>query len=103
MEILAGNELLSGAAVYFSPSGAWVEDLQAARTFAEEDVEARDAVIASSKRTLRIVGIEIETVTVINGTLVPDRMREKIRAAGPTAPYAHTDRQHLSEDGHVSI
>ena len=31
----------------------------------------------------------------------PDRIRERIRAEGPTAP--RFDRQHLDEDGHVSI
>jgi len=33
--------------------------------------------------------------------VTPERLRERIRATGPTAPVF--DRQHLSEDGHVSI
>ncbi len=106
MEILAGNELLSGAAVYLAPSGEWVEDLQAARVFSKEETEARDAVIAATKKTMRINGIEIETVRVVEGRLVPDRMREVIRAKGPTVPAGpqhSTDRQHLGEDGHVSV
>ena len=36
-EILTGNELTSGATVYLSASGDWVEALAEARLFATED------------------------------------------------------------------
>ena len=101
MEILTGNELLSGATVYLDRDGNWVEELQAARLFAKDESEARDAAIAATKKTLRIVSLEIETVKLEDGVIVPDRIRERIRAEGPTAP--RFDRQHLDEDGHVSI
>ena len=101
MEILTGNELLSGATVYLDRGGNWVEELQAARLFAKDESEARDAAIAATKKTLRIVSIEIETVKLEGGVIVPDRIRVRIRAEGPTAP--RFDRQHLDEDGHVSI
>jgi hypothetical protein len=107
MEILTGNELISGATVYLSTSGAWVPELQTARIFGKEEVADRDAAIAASKATGRIVGIEIEEVLSEAGAITPRRLRERIRAAGPTAPLtlngAIYDRQHLSEDGHVSI
>ncbi len=101
MEVLTGNELLSGATVYLDRDGNWVEELQTARTFAKEEAEARDAAIAATKATMRINSLEIETVKVVDGLLVPDRIREKIRAEGPTAP--RFDRQHLGEGDHVSI
>jgi len=101
MEILTGNELISGATVYLDAEGSWVEDLQNARLFAADDAEARDAAIAATKKTLRIISLETEKVSVVDGAIVPDRLRERIRAKGPTAPVF--DRQHLYEDGHVSI
>ncbi len=101
MEILTGNELLSGATVYLDRDGNWVEELQAARLFSKDESEARDAALAATKQTLRIVSLEIETVKLVDGVIVPDRIRERIRAEGPTAP--RFDRQHLDEDGHVSI
>ena len=101
MEILTGNELTSGATVYLDANGHWVEPLQAARLFGSEDTAARDEAIARSKATMRIVGVEIEKVTVRDGVIVPDRLRERIRASGSTEPVF--DRQHLDEDGHVSI
>lgn len=101
MEILTGNELKSGATVYLDRAGAWVEDLQAARLFGPDEAEARDAAIAATKATFRILSLEIETVQVIDGAIVPDRLRERIRSKGPTAPVF--DRQHLGEGNNVSI
>ena len=42
MEILTGNELISGASVYLDARGIWVEDLQAARLFSKEETAERD-------------------------------------------------------------
>ena len=101
MEILTGNEVMSGATVYLTKTGEWVEELQQARVFLKEEAEARDAAIAATKKTMRINSLEVETVTLKDGLIVPDRIRERIRAEGPTAP--RFDRQHLDKDGHVSI
>jgi len=101
MEILTGNELMSGATVYLDRAGNWVEDLQQARVFLKEEAEAKEAALAATKKTLRIISLEAETVTLREGEIHPDRIRERIRAEGPTAP--RFDRQHLDEDGHVSI
>jgi hypothetical protein len=101
MEILTGNELMSGATVYLDRDGNWVEDLRQARVFLKEEAEARDAAVAATKKTMRINSLEIETVTLRDGVIYPDRIRERIRAEGPTAP--RMERQHLDKDGHVSI
>jgi Protein of unknown function (DUF2849). len=101
MEILTGNELTSGATVYLDAQGRWVEDLQAARVFGKDEAEARDAALAATKATGRVISLETEQVNIVEGRIVPQRLRERIRAAGPTAPVF--DRQHLDEDGHVSI
>ncbi|GHA14891.1 hypothetical protein GCM10007989_07000 [Devosia pacifica] len=100
-EVLTGNELTSGATVYLDARGNWVDTIAAARVFSEEDGEAKTAAMEATKATGRIVSLEAETVSVNDGEIVPDRLRERIRAAGPTAPVF--DRQHLDEDGHVSI
>jgi hypothetical protein len=101
MEILTGNELMSGATVYLDRAGRWVEDLQQARLFGKDEAAERDAAIAATKKTQRINSLEIETVTETDGAIRPDRIRERIRAGGPTAP--RFERQHLDGDGHVSI
>lgn len=101
MEILTGNELLSGVTVYLDKDGRWVEDLQQARLFGPDDADAKAAAIAATNATARIVSLEAEKVSVADGLIVPDRLRERIRAQGPTAPVF--ERQHLGEDDHVSI
>ena len=81
--------------------GRWVEELQQARLFGPEEATARDEAIARTKATMRILSLEIEKVSRRDGVIVPERLRERIRATGSTAPAF--DRQHLFEDGHVSI
>ena len=107
MEILTGNELTSGGTVYLDAHNNWVEDLQAARLFAKEEAAERDAALAATKGTGRVISLEIEEVTREGNIIVPKRLRERIRAAGPTAPLTLNgeiyDRQHLGEDGDVSI
>jgi len=107
MEILTGNELISGGTVYLDKSGTWVEDLQSARLFGKDETAERDAALAATKAGGRIISLEIEEVTLDQGVITPKRLRERIRAAGPTAPLTLNgeiyDRQHLGEDGHVSI
>lgn len=107
MEILTGNELISGATVYLDANDVWVEDLQAARLFTKEEAVERDAALVATKGTGRIISLEIEEIEQVNGQIVPKRLRERIRAAGPTAPLTLNgqayDRQHLEDDGHVSI
>lgn len=102
MEILTANELLSGAVVYLDQNGDWHQDLERARRFDKGDEEERDALIAKAKATGRLVGVETEIIKIENGQLVPERLRTKIRAMGPTAPYG-PEKQDLGEDGHVSI
>ena len=107
MEILTGNELTSGGTVYLDAYNNWVEDLQAARLFSKEETAERDAALIATKAGGRVISLEIEEVSQADGVIVPKRLRERIRAAGPTAPLTLNgeiyDRQHLDEDGHVSI
>lgn len=101
MEILTGNELFSGATVYLDAEGHWGDQLQLARVFGPEDLAARDAAIAASKATERIVSIEVEKVSIGDAIIVPNRLRERIRATGSTAPVF--SRQTLGDGDHVSI
>ena len=102
MEILTANELISGAVVYPDDNGNWQQDIDKARRFGDADQSARDDLIEQAKATGRIVGIEIEKVELVDGKIIAQRLRERIRAEGPTAPYG-PERQELGEDGHVSL
>ena len=107
MDILTGNELTSGATVYLDGNGNRVEDMQSARLFSKDEKAELDGALAATKAGGRVISLEIEEVEQVDGVIVPKRLRERIRAAGPTAPLSLNgqayDRQHLGEDGHVSI
>ncbi|MBE7732121.1 DUF2849 domain-containing protein [Devosia faecipullorum] len=107
MEILTGNELISGATVYLDRSGNWSTDLQAARLFSTDEAAERDAALGASRASGRIISLDIEEISQEGSEIVPRRLRERIRAAGPTAPLSLNgrayERQHLGDDGHVSI
>lgn len=101
MQILTANELLSGATVYLDTQGRWVEELQSARVFSPDEAEPLEAARAAAQGDGRLLSVETEAVTIADGLIHPLRLRERIRAEGPTAP--RMDRQHLDEDGHVSL
>ncbi len=96
MEIVTANELLSGAVVYLGADGTWQAEIELAWLFAADQAEARDAAVAAAKKNTRLVGVETEKVAVENGAIVPNRLRERIRATGPTAPYG-PERQDLGD------
>lgn len=102
MEIMTGNELLSGATVYLDSDGNWQMDVNKARLFGAEDAQARDGLLKAAAATGRIVSLELEKVQQVNGKIIADRLRERIRAEGPTAPYG-PERQNLEETVHVSL
>lgn len=100
-KILTGNELLSGAAVYLDADGRWQARLQQARLFGTDEGEALEAARAATEATGRVISVETEDVEIVEGTIHPKRIRERIRAEGPTAP--RFERQQLAEDEYVSI
>lgn len=101
-EIITANELVSGATVYLDRANIWQTSIDLARVFDAEDGEARDAIIAAAKTKGHVVSVEIEAVKLVDGRVIADRLRERIRAEGPTAPYG-PERQDLSGDSNVSL
>lgn len=97
MEIVTANELLSGAVVYYGVDGTWQTEIGRARYFTEGETDARDAVVAVAGASGRLVGVEIETIRLVAGRPVPTRLRARIRAGGPTAPYG-PERQDPGDD-----
>lgn len=101
MDIITANELMSGATVYYYADGNWDVEIDRARVFSETETEQRDAILAQGKATGRLVSLETEQVSVVDGKVVAQRLRERIRAEGPTAP--RMGPQELEEGDHVSL
>lgn len=100
MKILTANELLSGATVYLTEAGAWVSDIDRAHLFADDDATI-DEWVEKAQKSGRLISIEQELVAVEDGQVIAHRLRERIRAEGPTAPRHAI--QSLNEGDHVSI
>jgi hypothetical protein len=80
-QVLTANRLGDGEVVYLAADGAWVEGIAAAQVVSGAEADAALATGQQAERDLKIVHAYLFDIT-------PDRkpvkMREIIRAAGPT-------------------
>ncbi len=84
MKILTANRLSDGEVVWFA-NGQWVETI--ARAEIAEDKAAEAALEAAGARGLAdnlVVDVALIDVEIVDGAIHPLRLRERIRAAGPT-------------------
>jgi hypothetical protein len=85
MKILTANRLVDGEAVWLASDHSWAETIDAAELARDKDAEARlEAVGAEAIRRNRVVDVNLVDVELVDGAIVPIRLRERIRAAGPT-------------------
>ncbi|MDW6025736.1 DUF2849 domain-containing protein [Mesorhizobium sp. BAC0120] len=85
MKVLTGNRLTDGEAVWYSRDGRWLETLAGAEVAEDKPAEERLEAIGKAAFANNIVlDVEMIDVDLIDGEIVPLRLRERIRAAGPT-------------------
>ncbi|TIO08557.1 DUF2849 domain-containing protein [Mesorhizobium sp.] len=84
MKVLTANRLADGEAVWYA-NGGWAEIIDNADLADDKATEDRlEAIGATALANNEVVDVNLIDVTVANGVVVPVRLREKIRAAGPT-------------------
>ena len=82
MQILTANRLSDGVVVYWAGGGAWHEEMSRAKIVSTaEDASAATRV---GQADALVVGAYLMDVRQQDGTLAPVKMREVIRAAGPS-------------------
>jgi hypothetical protein len=85
MKILAANRLRDGEAVWFSTERGWVRRIAEAEIALDKEAEERLAAAGQAgKRDNEIVDPELIDIEIVEGSVRPIRLRERIRAAGPT-------------------
>lgn len=85
MKVITANRLLDGDVVWLGAGNAWVERITMAEVFEGKDAVAGVlATGAAAEKNQEVVGVYDMDVTLENGVITPKRLREKIRAAGPT-------------------
>jgi len=97
---ITGNRLSDGLVVFLTELGGWSQSVAEAHLF--NDGPDLDEALAYGKaqHDARIVvepyAIDME---VVDGVQRPVRLRERIRAEGPTVPYGEAERAKLSGVG----
>ncbi|MBO6718009.1 MAG: DUF2849 domain-containing protein [Rhizobiaceae bacterium] len=85
MKILTANRLVDGEVVWLARDRSWAEGIHVADLARDADAEARlEAIGAQAMRDNQVVDANLVDVELVNGAIVPIRLRERIRAAGPT-------------------
>jgi sulfite reductase (NADPH) hemoprotein beta-component len=90
-KLITANSLGDGLVVFLTPDGGWSRDIAEARVIGPAEIDAALAY-GKAQHDARIVvePYEIET-TVEDGIPVPVRLRERIRAVGPTVAYGEAE------------
>ena len=84
MKALTANRLLDGEAVWYA-DGAWVEAIDSAELAADKEGEQRlEAAGRAAHAANLVVDVNLIEVEQVEGVVQPTRLRERIRAAGPT-------------------
>jgi hypothetical protein len=88
-KVLTANRLTDGIAVWLDANGEWVASLQEALVARHaEAVTALEEIGKKSYADNKVVDVNVIEVQETNGVLWPLRLRERIRAEGPTMEYA---------------
>jgi len=84
MKILTANRLIDGEAVWYA-NGVWNETIDGAEIVADKAGEERlDAIGKAAFAANLVLDVAIIDVEIVDGAIRPTRLRERIRAAGPT-------------------
>ena len=86
--VLTANRLTDGIAVWYDKSGAWNEWIgrsEVAHT--KEDAERLEAIGKKAYANNEVLDVNLVEVEEIDGQIRPLRLRERIRAEGPTIEY----------------
>ena len=85
MKVLTANRLTDGEAVWFAKDGSWAEAIGLSETVGDKDGEARlEAIGKAAYDNNEVVDVNLIDVDLVDGKIVPQRLRERIRTAGPT-------------------
>ncbi len=85
LKVLTANRLTDGEAVWFGTNGSWIETIDGAETAESPELaEALEAIAARDVAANLVVDVALIDVRRVDGELWPVRLRERIRATGPT-------------------
>ena len=88
LQILTANRLTDGIAVWYDVDGRWNESIARSKIAgSKEEVESLEAAGKKAFAENFVLDVNLIDVEVDNGFIRPLRLRERIRAEGPTIDY----------------
>ncbi|WP_265515993.1 DUF2849 domain-containing protein [Nitratireductor luteus] len=85
MKLLTANRLIDGEVVWLAADGSWVETIEGAEIAHDKDAETRlSAAGLLALANNEVVDVNLIDVEIVDGEIRPIRLRERIRALGPT-------------------
>ena len=107
-QIVTASRLTDGAVVFLDATGGWTDRLDRSRIFADKAATAEG--LAAGQRAEAdslVIDVYAVDVAVQAGAVVPTKLREAIRARGPTIHPEFTKpgstAATVQEDDHVSV
>jgi hypothetical protein len=97
-KVVTANRLIDGLVIFIGPGRrAWVTDIAAAAVFEDgPELEAALAFGAEEVKARKLVDPYAIDVRMEGDKPVPERLRELIRARGPTVDYGEAERRRLA-------
>jgi hypothetical protein len=97
MKLITANRLSDGVVVFLAADGFVAEIGRAAILNAADAIEAGLATAHRAAASQEIVDVNVIDVTLdTNGKPVPVRLRERIRAFGPTVAFGEAAREQIA-------
>lgn len=90
LQVVIAHDLLSGIVLYMKAGGSFSENIHEAAT--GETGPESDALLAlalEAQARQEVLGSELIDVTKDGDKIIPVRLRERIRAFGPTITYGY--------------
>jgi hypothetical protein len=89
-QIVTANRLIDGEVVFRAADGSWVRDVNGAGLIADKaEAEAAEAAAMRDFENAIVVDVAVIDVKHENASIIPVRLRERIRAFGPTIKSDH--------------
>lgn len=99
-KVITANRLTDGVVIFIGENREWVTDIAEAVTFSDgPELEAGMAYGAECIAARKLVELYPIDVTIENNVPVPVRLRERIRAVGPSVVYGEAERKKLIASG----
>ena len=87
--VLTANRLSDGIAVWYTANGTWSVSIQEAEVTKDAArIAALEAIGKKAFADNQVLDVNMIEVAVSSVGVTPSRMREKIRASGPSIDYA---------------